>query len=56
MNKAEYLMKKLLDILSYKYMYALGQFLVIFYIIITTIIFIPIVVIYLSLNTIFVIL
>ena len=47
----------LLDSLSYRYIYALGQLYVIFYIIITTIIFIPIV-IYLTMyfDTFFVIL
>ena len=44
------------DFLSYSYIYVLGQLFVILDIIITTIIFIPIVVIYLYLNTFFVIL
>ena len=44
------------DFLSYRYIYVFGQLFVIFDIIITTIIFIPIVVIYLYLNTFFVLL
>ena len=43
----------MLDFLSYRYIYALGQLFVLFDVVITSIIFIPIVVIYLYLDTFF---